>query len=78
VCRLFGAQVPLNAMLLSALGFVASWPVAVAVRPLFETRGAPDPVHALKSGFVIPLLVLSLGAMLLPLPESQSGGTSQR
>lgn len=78
LCRLFGAKVPLNAMLLSAVGFVASWPIAVSVRPLFETRGSPDMIHALKSGLVIPLLVFSLGAMLLPLPEPQSGGTSQR
>lgn len=65
LCRAFGVRVRLAAALASAVLFTASWPLAIAVRTVFEHRGSPDLIHALKSGFVIPFLMLSLGLPLL-------------
>jgi hypothetical protein len=65
ICRFFGAPITIAQSLASALLFVLSWPVAVFVRTFFEQQGSPDTIHALKSGFVIPLLILSLAFPLL-------------
>jgi hypothetical protein len=50
---------------LSSVLFVVSWPVAVWLLEVVDHRGGADLIHALKSGFVIPLLVVSLGFPLL-------------
>jgi hypothetical protein len=65
LCRGFGVPVRWWAVALGALGFIVSWPLAVAVRPLFDHAGSSDALHALKSGFVIPFLMLSMGLPLL-------------
>jgi hypothetical protein len=72
LCRLFGAPVTLPRALCSAALFVVSWPVAVFVRGFFEQHGSPDGIHALKSGFVVPFLVVSLGIPLLHFPPVTS------
>lgn len=66
--RLFGAPVTLLKVIGSTLLFVLSWPIATFVRNFFEHRGGDDFIHALKSGFIIPFLVVSLGLPLLPVP----------
>lgn len=65
LCRAFGVPVTIGHALSSAVLFTVSWPVAIVVREFFEQRGSPDLIHALKSGFVIPFLVFSLGLPLL-------------
>jgi hypothetical protein len=65
LCRAFGFGISVGRQVVSALLFVASWPLAIFVRSAFEDRGGQDLIHALKSGFVIPFLVLSLGLPLL-------------
>jgi len=70
LCHLFGAHITLSAVLSSAALFTISWPLAVFVRGFFEHHGSPDLIHALKSGFVIPFLVVSLGLPLLHLPSA--------
>lgn len=64
-CRVFGAHITIARALASAVLFTVSWPFAIFVRGFFEDRGSPDLIHALKSGFVVPFLVLSLGLPLL-------------
>jgi hypothetical protein len=66
--RLFGAPVTFLKVIGSTLLFVFSWPLATFVRGFFEQRGGEDFIHALKSGFIIPFLVVSLGLPLLPIP----------
>lgn len=68
ICRGFGVPITVRAALLSAALFVVSWPLAIFVRSFFEQRGSADLIHALKSGFVVPFLVLSLGLPLLRFP----------
>ena len=65
ICRGFGVQVKMATALTSSVLFLVSWPIAIFVRGLFEQLGSPDLIHALKSGFVIPFLVMSLGFPLL-------------
>ncbi len=66
--RRFGTPItPFRAMCSSTF-FVLSWPVAVFVRGFFERSGSSDLIHALKSGFVVPFLVVSLGIPLLRFP----------
>ncbi len=66
LCRLFGVRVRLLPVLASAILFILSWPLAAYAFYFVEQRGMPgDPIHALKSGYVIPLLILSLGLPVL-------------
>lgn len=65
LCRLFGAPITLFRTISCVVLFTASWQLAVMVRAPFEHRGGADEIHALKSGFVIPILMISLGLPLL-------------
>lgn len=65
VCRWHGIRIHFGLHLFSSILFVASWPVAVWLLGVVDHRGGADLIHALKSGFVIPLLVISLGFPLL-------------
>lgn len=65
ICRLFGVKITLGSALSSAVLFLGSWPTAIFIRGFFEHQGSPDAIHALKSGFVIPLLIYSLGLPIL-------------
>lgn len=65
VCRYYGVQVHFGLHVLSSILFVASWPIAIGLLQLVHHRGGADLIHALKSGFVIPLLIISLGFPLL-------------
>lgn len=65
ILRGFGIRVGVSTALTSAGLFVASWPLAIIIRSFFDQRGGSDMIHALKSGFVIPFLVVALGIPLL-------------
>jgi hypothetical protein len=65
ICRWHGIRLHFGFHLLSSMLFVASWPAAVWLLDVVDHRGGPDLIHALKSGFVIPLLAFSLGFPLL-------------
>lgn len=72
VCRCFGASISLFHAVTSTILYLLSWPIAVLVRMPFEDIGGADLIHALKSGFVIPFLVLSLGYPLLYLKPKKT------
>ena len=76
VCRLFGARPKLGLMLLSAALFTASWPIATLICSLMhpiDVFADPCLIHALKSGYIIPILVIALGIPLLfPRPAHES------
>jgi hypothetical protein len=65
ICRWHGIRIHFGLHVLSSILFVTSWPFAVWLLDAVDHRGNADLVHALKSGFVIPLLVISLGFPLL-------------
>ncbi|HSI11568.1 MAG TPA: hypothetical protein VK961_05965 [Chthoniobacter sp.] len=68
LCRLLGAPITAVKTICSTLLFVLSWPISTFVRDFFEERGSDDFIHALKSGFIVPFLIVSLGLPLLPYP----------
>ncbi|WP_395753712.1 hypothetical protein [Prosthecobacter sp.] len=62
LCRGFGVRVRLWSVLGYAILFMLSWPLAEWVVGVVENHsGDVGFIHALKSGYVIPLLVLCLG-----------------
>jgi|GEM_PF-2382368 len=65
LCRAFGFSIRWPLIVFSCVLFVLSWPAAVYLRSFIETIGSDDLIHALKSGFVIPFLVVSLGLPIL-------------
>ena len=69
ICHACGTQIRMSAALCSALLFTHRWPVATGVRSFIENRGSRDLIRTLKSGFVIPFLVGSLGLPLLRFPS---------
>ena len=64
LCRFFGVRVRLQPVISSAVLFMLSWPLAAFTFFIIEHREL-DPIHALKSGYVIPMLILSLGLPVL-------------
>lgn len=65
ICRWHGIRIHFGLPILSSILFVVSWPFAVWLLDIAGHRGGADLIHALKSGFVIPLLAISLGSPLL-------------
>jgi hypothetical protein len=65
LCRGFGLRITLGSALLSSVLFMLSWPLSMLLLDITHHRGGDDVIHALKSGFVIPFLILSLGLPIL-------------
>lgn len=59
---------------LSGLVQFWAWPVSCGALAILEHKGGSDPAHALKSGFVVPFLVVAVGLPFLaaPLPAPPS------
>ncbi|WP_395746669.1 hypothetical protein [Prosthecobacter sp.] len=73
LCRGFGVPVKPFPVLVSTGLFYLSWPLAIFVRSFFDQRGGADLIHALKSGYLIPFLILSLGLPVLAALPRRSG-----
>lgn len=65
LCRLFGVRVRILPVLVSAVLFMLSWLIAAYGFFYLEGHGDADLIHALKSGYIIPILILSLGLPVL-------------
>lgn len=61
ISRLFSDSVTLRRSVLSLSVYALAFPVAILLLEITQHRGRPDVLHAIKSGFVIPFLILSLG-----------------
>jgi len=61
IARIFKAPMSLKGSILSFGLYLLSFPIAELLLALFHHRGGADTLHAIKSGFVIPLMVLSFG-----------------
>ena len=60
IVKLFRAPVTLRSSILCTGVWLLSFPIAMMLLALVNHRGQPDMLHAIKSGFVIPFLILSL------------------
>ncbi|MBN8422827.1 MAG: hypothetical protein J0L73_28220 [Verrucomicrobia bacterium] len=72
LCRIFGVRVRILPVLASALLFMLSWPLAAYGFFYLEGHGDPDFIHSLKSGYIIPLLILSLGLPVIRARNAQA------
>jgi hypothetical protein len=68
VAKVFGVRISLIQWITSVALFLWAWPTAMFLLWLVNHRGSPDVVHAIKSGFVIPFLMVSLALPFLKFP----------
>jgi hypothetical protein len=47
------------------LGYAAAFPLALLLLMATHHRGGPNTIHAVKSGFVFPIIAFSLGLPLM-------------
>jgi len=65
VGRVF-VRTPRGRFLASTLLFLLAWPIAWTLLQAIPQPGPPDALHALKTGFVIPILFTARGIPFLP------------
>ncbi|MFT4978504.1 MAG: hypothetical protein ACI8S6_004414 [Myxococcota bacterium] len=71
VARLVGTPISILQAVSSVGLFFAAWPIAQLLLSLLGHRGGHDAIHALKSGAVMPLVVIALGLLFLAPPRSR-------
>lgn len=70
--RAAGVRSPIWSVPVSAAVQFWAWPVSIWLLAISDARGGSDPAHALKSGLVIPFLVLAVGIPLVVTPPRAS------
>lgn len=65
ISRFFGIRPHLFAVVLGLAVYGFSVPLSILIIKLFNHRGAPDAIHAIKTGFCIPFLILGLGVPVI-------------
>ncbi|PCJ63926.1 MAG: hypothetical protein COA58_14950 [Bacteroidetes bacterium] len=63
--RIFGFRVHWKHLLWSLLFILVSIPVSIFLLDLVNHKGSSNFIHTIKSGFIIPWIVLSLGVLVL-------------
>lgn len=74
--RAMGLDIGSKKVFASALVFWSAYPVALALMWLLDAPGQPDAIHAIKTGYAIPLIVIGLGIAFVPSndrPVEQTG-----
>lgn len=66
--RAVGIRSQIWSIVLSGMIQFWSWPVACWALAILAHKGGSNPIHALKSGFVIPGLVVAVGLLFLAAP----------
>lgn len=59
--RAFGVLFQRNGLVKGYLAYLLAIPVAIFVLTIIPHPGTPDTIHAIKTGFCIPLLMIGLG-----------------
>ena len=65
ILKLFGKNIPLTRLALSVVGIIVSIPLSTLLLELVNHKGGHDYLHAIKSGFIIPLWCFSIGVLFL-------------
>jgi hypothetical protein len=65
ILRLFGKKVPVPALITAIVCIIFSGAVAEMLLLLVQHRGGHDYIHAIKSGFLIPFWVFSIGLIIV-------------
>lgn len=61
VLKLYNTNTRIMSLLLSIVVFVCAFPVAISILAMLDHRGGTDMIHAIKSGIIIPWLIIALG-----------------
>ncbi len=69
IARLGGAAVSWRRVVASLALASLAWPAATVPLRLLDHRGGADLIHALKSGLVVPLVVIAFGLAFLAPPR---------
>ena len=65
ILKFFGKHIPLARLVLSVVGIIVSIPLSTLLLELVNHKGGFDYLHAIKSGFLIPLWCFSIGVLFL-------------
>ncbi len=65
ILKLFGKNVGLKWLLFSVVGVIISIPLSTFLLELVNHKGGSDYIHAIKSGFLIPLWCFSIGVLFI-------------
>ncbi len=65
ILKLFGKKVGVKRLLLSLVCIILSIPFSTILLELINHKGGSDYIHALKSGFIIPLWCFSIGILFI-------------
>jgi hypothetical protein len=65
ILRLFKLRSKNIYLILSIIGYLISFPIAIFLLDVFDHKGAVNDIHAIKSGLVFPFLVFSTGILIL-------------
>jgi len=63
--RLLRIRIPVIYISISYFLFLAAFPISTFLLDVLNHKGSPDFIHAVKSGFVFPILFFSLGLPLI-------------
>ena len=66
--KVFGVRVTRAKWILSVALFLAAGPISICLLAATRHEGGPDGIHTIKSGYIIPFLIVSLGIPFLPFP----------
>jgi hypothetical protein len=64
--RLLGVPISRRRIIVSTSAFVASLPLALLFMEFVDSSFPSDPIHTIKTGFIIPPLIVALGIPFLP------------
>lgn len=63
--RLFKQRVPIKYLLFSLGGMLIAIPLSLFLLDLFNHKGSPDVLHAIKSGILVPFWMIALGVIVI-------------
>ena len=66
ILRLGSKYVSLKSLFVSILVMVFACPTSIFLLDITDHKGASDFIHAVKSGFIMPIWTFSIGLLLLP------------
>jgi len=65
ILRIFRIRKSLKNLLYGIIGVIVSVPISVILLELLNHKGGQDYIHLVKSGFIIPLWVISIGLIII-------------
>jgi hypothetical protein len=74
VLRLFGLKLKIRHLWTAVLIYILASPISIIILAVLQHRGGADALHTIKSGVIIPFLVVGLGVLV---PRKKDGPTKQ-